>query len=247
MIIYFTGTGNSEYVAKRIAEAVGDEVLNLFDKIKGKDYSAMTSEKPWVLAAPTYAWQMPNVVKEWLEKTKLEGNKDIYFVLTCGGSIGNAATYAKKYCKEHGMNFRGLTEVVMPENYIAMFSAPEKEEAIEIIKGSESKIGHIAEKINQGKDLETKTSLYGAVISGPINKGFYLSSVNDKKYRVLDSCTGCGLCEKMCVLNNITLKDGKPVWGGNCTQCMACITGCPSEAIEYGNKSVGKPRYRCPL
>ena len=44
MVIYFTGTGNSEYVAKKIAEAVGDEVLNLFDKIKGKDYSAMTSE-----------------------------------------------------------------------------------------------------------------------------------------------------------------------------------------------------------
>ena len=43
--------------------------------------------------------------------------------------------------------------------------------------------------------------------------------------------------------NNITLQTGKPVWGQNCTHCMACICYCPAEAIEYGKKSLGKPRY----
>ena len=42
---------------------------------------------------------------------------------------------------------------------------------------------------------------------------------------------------------NITLKNKKPVWGKHCTHCMACICYCPAEAIEYGRKSVGKPRY----
>lgn len=50
---------------------------------------------------------------------------------------------------------------------------------------------------------------------------------------------------RLCPLNNITLEDGKPLWGGNCTHCMACISYCPTEAIEYGRRSVGKPRYRC--
>lgn len=44
-------------------------------------------------------------------------------------------------------------------------------------------------------------------------------------------------------LNNIRLENGKPVWGKNCTHCMACICYCPKEAIEYGEKSKGKPRY----
>ena len=44
-------------------------------------------------------------------------------------------------------------------------------------------------------------------------------------------------------MNNVTLKDGKPSWGKNCTHCMACICYCPKEAIEYGKKSVGQPRY----
>ena len=56
-------------------------------------------------------------------------------------------------------------------------------------------------------------------------------------------CIGCGKCEKLCPLNNITLQNARPVWGSNCTQCMACICYCPTRALEYGKKSVGKPRY----
>ena len=59
-------------------------------------------------------------------------------------------------------------------------------------------------------------------------------------------CTGCGACVRACMLNNVSLTDGRPVWGKNCTHCMACICGCPQKAIEYGKKSVGKPRYQCP-
>lgn len=49
--------------------------------------------------------------------------------------------------------------------------------------------------------------------------------------------------QKLCPLNNITLQNARPVWGSNCTQCMACICYCPTRAIEYGKKSAGKPRY----
>ena len=44
---------------------------------------------------------------------------------------------------------------------------------------------------------------------------------------------------------SLEIKDGRPVWNGNCTHCMACICNCPVEAIEYGKKSVGKRRYLC--
>ena len=56
-------------------------------------------------------------------------------------------------------------------------------------------------------------------------------------------CIGCGQCVKRCPMNNVAIKDGKPVWGRNCTHCMACICYCPVSAIEYGKKSVGQPRY----
>ncbi|WP_411680061.1 EFR1 family ferrodoxin [Clostridium thailandense] len=75
------------------------------------------------------------------------------------------------------------------------------------------------------------------------DKKLYLSCVSAKGFYATDDCTSCGKCAKLCPLNNIEIAEGKPHWGQSCTHCMACICGCPSEAIEYKNKSKGKPRY----
>lgn len=75
------------------------------------------------------------------------------------------------------------------------------------------------------------------------NPIMYSMMISTKGFRVTDQCTGCGQCEQRCPLNNIKIANGKPVWGNQCTHCMACIAGCPHEAIEYGKKAVGKPRY----
>ena len=52
MILFFSGTGNSEYVAERIGKDIGDTVLNLFEKIRKQDYSALQSDKPWIVVTP---------------------------------------------------------------------------------------------------------------------------------------------------------------------------------------------------
>lgn len=96
MILYFSGTGNSAYVAEKIGRQAEDETVNLFEKIRSHDFSEIHSDKPWVVVSPTYAWRLPRIVQEWLMKTKLTGCRNIYFVLTCGGNIGNAGVYAKK-------------------------------------------------------------------------------------------------------------------------------------------------------
>ena len=89
----------------------------------------------------------------------------------------------------------------------------------------------------------TRNNLYDRFMSGPVNPAFYSFFVKAKAFRVGDGCTGCGRCAKLCPMNNITLRVGKPVWGDRCTHCMACICYCPAKAIECGRKSVGQPRY----
>lgn len=121
MILYFSGTGNSEYAAKRIGRELRDEVLNLFERIRNHDYSEIHSDSPWVVVVPTYAWRIPRIVQEWLENATLTGNRDIYFVMTCGGSIGNAGRYLEKLCAARKLHYLGCVQIKMPENYIAMF------------------------------------------------------------------------------------------------------------------------------
>lgn len=246
MILYFSGTGNSAHAANVIGQQIQDQVVDLFEKIKNNDYTPITSDRPWVIAAPVYCWQLPHLVRDWMRRTQLQGNKDIYFVMTCGGEAGNAEKYLKELCAELGMNFKGCAPVVMPENYIALFNSPTEKEAEILIKKADRTLKKVAEAIAAGSRLpDNKIGIVDKLKSGPVNKIYYPLIVKDKKFYAKDSCSGCGLCERKCPLNNIQIVDGKPAWGGNCTHCMACISYCPTEAIEYGRASKGKRRYHC--
>lgn len=247
MIMYFSGTGNSAYVAKRIGKEIENESLNLFEKVRNCDYSPLTSNRPWVIVVPTYAWRIPRIVHEWLMKTELGGNRDIYFVMTCGGSIGDAGKYLKKLCLAKGMNYKGCASIIMPENYIALFKTPDKKEALETIEQAEKTISDVAQYIRNNTTFpEPQIKFNDKLNSGLVNDIFYPLFVHSKKFYATDACISCGKCEKVCPLRNIQLKNGKPNWGNHCTHCMACICRCPKEAIEYGKKSKDMVRYICP-
>ena len=75
---------------------------------------------------------------------------------------------------------------------------------------------------------------------------YYKCFMGTRAFQAGDACISCGKCVNVCPLNNIKLVNGRPSWGKSCTHCMACINLCPTGAIEYGGKTAGKPRYRCP-
>ena len=244
MILYFSGTGNSEYVAKHIADALGDEILNLNDRIKASDTSPIETGERLIIVTPTYAWRIPRVVRDWLLKTELRGAKQVWFVMTCGSEIGNADKYNRELCTEKAISCMGTAQIIMPENYIAMFSAPQADEARQIVAQAEPRIDRAIAAIQANQPFApTRNNLYDRFMSGPVNPIFYRFFVKANAFTVSDACISCGQCAKRCPMNNVTLKDGKPVWGKACTHCMACICYCPVSAIEYGKKSVGQPRY----
>lgn len=244
MILYFSGTGNSKYVAKRIADALGDEIVNLNDRIKSSDTSPVETGERLIVVTPTYAWRIPRVVRDWLRKTEPRGARLAWFVMTCGGEIGNTDKYNRELCTEKGLSCMGTTQIVMPENYIAMFSAPQADKARQIVAQAEPSIDRAIAAIQRNQPFApTRNNLYDRFMSGPVNPIFYKFFVKANAFTASSACIGCGQCVKRCPMNNVTLKDGKPSWGKNCTHCMACICYCPKEAIEYGKKSVGQPRY----
>jgi len=247
MIVYFSGTGNSRYAAALLADRLGDELLDAGGLIKEKKKAELTSEKPWVFVAPTYAWQLPRVFSDFIRGGLFEGSKDAYFVMTCGEDIGHPEKELYELCRVKGLDFQGVLEVVMPENYITMFSAPGQEEAAKIVAAARPVLEEGARLIGQGKGfVDRHPGLLDTLKSTVVNGAFYPLFVKAKAFYATKDCNGCGLCEKLCPLNNIELQNKEPVWGKSCTQCMACICGCPKEAIEYGRISKGKVRYQCP-
>ncbi len=247
MIVYFTGTGNSRYVAEILADVTGDEMLDAGKIIRGKEIGALSSQRPWIFVCPVYGWRMPRLFAEWIEKTEFSGAKEAYFLLTCGSDMGNAAKYLQKLCKKKDFVFCGAREVVMPENYIALFKAPGKRAAAKIRKAAIPVVKKAAENILAGDNFSSqKVDLAGRVKSFVVNPAFYAFCVKSKDFYVKENCTGCGKCAKNCPVSGIEMREGKPCWTGECTHCMACICLCSESAIEYGKNSQRKVRYCCP-
>ena len=244
MVLHFSGTGNSRYIAERIAEALGDELLSINDRIKADDRSPVETDGRLVIVTPTYAWRIPRIVRDHLAETDFSCGAQAWFVMTCGSEIGNAAGYNQALCLEKQLTYMGTAQIVMPENYIAMFNAPQAEEARQIVANAEPDIDRVISAIAANQAFSPpRNNLYDRFMSDPVNPIFYSFFVKADAFAAGSTCTGCGQCTRLCPTNNITIQNDKPVWGSDCTHCMACICRCPAEAIEYGKKSLGKPRY----
>lgn len=221
MVLYFSATGNTEFIAKELAERKNDECVNLLERIKSQDFSPIHSEKPFVICAPVYVCEIPRFMTQYLKELSFTGSKDVYFILTSGGYCGPSGILLKKIFKAKKMICHGHAEFKMPRNYVASDDYPmlEKPEVEERITNSYNQLQQVATDILAGNKLTAKD--------------FYVE----------EACMGCGKCEKLCPLNNIKLVDKKPVWGNQCTHCMACISNCPVNAIQYGNITQEKEPY----
>ncbi len=247
MVIYFTGTGNSKYLAGLLAKKLSDTLVDSAEFIKSGHYPSFESEKPYIFVAPTYAWRLPKAFIKWLGRCRFEGNKSVYFIMNCGSEIGAAEKYTIKLSKQLSFSYMGTAEIVMPENYLVMFDPPPEDRDLGTIENAESKCEEIAKKILSNSTLDkVKTTLIGYVLSGMVNNCFYRFYVGARKFYAEDTCISCGKCSEKCMLNNIRIIDGRPVWGTECTHCMACISNCPAKAIEYGKNTKGRRRYICP-
>ena len=104
MILYFSGTGNSKYIAKRIAEAIQENAVDLKHENKRNDTSPLQTGRDVIIVTPTYAWRIPRIVSEWIDKTEFIGGKRIWFVMNCGSEIGNAANYNRELSEQKKFN-----------------------------------------------------------------------------------------------------------------------------------------------
>ncbi len=243
MILYFSGTGNSRYIAEGIQSVISDEIISLNINMKKNTPQIFESETPYVFVLPIYAWRTPRVVEEYIRKCEFKGSNEAYVIVSCESEAGNAIKYIHETCTQKGLKLLGYDTVEMPENYVAMFPVPDKLKAEEMILNSREKILSIANKIKDKKTFYKKTKLRGILLSSVINPLFYKIFVKTKGFKTDTDCTGCEICVNACPLNNIKLIDNKPVWDSNCTHCMACICSCPEENINYKNNTQSKPRY----
>ncbi len=253
MILYFSATGNSEYVARKIAAETGDIAVSMTDCYKKQLFSFEEKQVRLGIVSPTYSWGLPAIVTEFLQKINLANQPDyLYFVATYGTTPGQTGRLADRILSPKGLSLSAKFSVKMPDTWTPIFDLSDKEKVQRINSNAEFEIESVIEKI---KDLAVGDFMKNK-LPYPFVKIWhgmeYDAMRKTKHFAVEDRCIGCGLCAKNCPVSAIQIKNRKPEWvKEQCVMCLSCLHHCPKFAIQYGKntKKHGQythPKYRLP-
>lgn len=243
MVFYFSATGNSRYVAKRIAESSNDKIISVTDCLKNNwfDFSAEPDERIGFIT-PTYSWGLPVTVIDFIEKMGLKTNNNyVYSVVTFGTLSGGASRMIKEKLSEKGIEINAQYSVRMPDTWTPIFDLSRTDKVAKINERAEKKIysviRHIKKKSDGNRDF-ARMPLYGLFYKD------YDGMRRTDSLSVNNSCIGCGLCANQCPVEAIEIKSGKPVWiKEKCAMCLACLHHCPKFAIQRGDKTASHGQY----
>lgn len=255
IIYYFTGTGNSLFAAKKVALKTQACLVSVASTIKEDAIDVVADCVGFVF--PVQDFKPPKIIRELIGKLRSLEGKYVFAVCTAGLTPGKTLKVFQRLIEKQGGKLSAGFSLLMPHNGIgsALFSSHEHEKMLMTVSEKAEKISvYIAERKTGA--VET-TGLFSAlVLSGMVFKMVPIlfrlfAQVCKHGWESLalcadDTCSSCGICEKICPVRNIALSGGKPVWSNLCVGCFACVHWCPSASVKLGTSDMSVRLYHHP-
>lgn len=237
ILIYFTGTNNTQYLSNKIKSKLESEnaIVDLLQVNKDTPFVDLSQYDLIGIGYPIHAFNSPLVFNNYLKKLNLLPQKK-YFIYKNSGetfALNNSSSrIIKRRFKRKKMQLIGEYHYVMPYNIHFRFDdAFIKEILIMNNKLVDVMVYKLANNINNEIKSNWFYDFLAFIISiqkigGPINSFFY--KVDKKK------CTNCKKCLYNCPVKNIYLKKSTIKFHHHCAMCMKCSFFCPNNAIKIG-------------
>lgn len=239
IVLYFTGTGNSLYIARQIAGKDG-EILSIPQLVKEGKYDIEADEIGIVY--PIYGHMPPNMVRRFIQRANLKADY-LFAVLTYGARKCNAVEIWEDISSHAGKKFDYISTIVMVDNWLPNFDMNEQ---VMIDKHIPENLQMITEDLASRKQWhepvtqEERDMHAGFMKYSGINPetGFLVQSQN--YFDITDACIGCSACVSVCPKGNYKMTSRGVSTQGECEFCFACIQNCPQKAIKF-KKNEGDP------
>ncbi|MBQ4627269.1 MAG: EFR1 family ferrodoxin [Clostridia bacterium] len=240
MIYYFPGTGNSRYAAEKLAVTLGDRAVDIAEVLRsGMPEDASGEMTGFVF--PVFYSGLPEMVKRFASMPEVRKSLGtyVYCIITVGA---DAAAADKMLAKALDRRVDYSNSVIMPDNYVILYDPCVKERAVKKVRRADKQLEEFAADIAKHK-IRSSSGIKPALLTA-VMYPFYNPFRITKKFFADESCTGCGLCERVCPDGAIEMRDGKPAWvKSKCQHCTACINRCPVKALQFGKKTASRGRY----
>lgn len=240
IIFYFSGTGNNLSIAKKIAEQLEETTLTSIRKAKNiplDQYGRIG------VIFPVYYFHSPGIVVDILKSMEYKNHQKVFLIASFGASRGYALSDLYQILSKK-VSFIQAFPIKMPGNYILEYGAFPLFLQKSILKHAENKIQRIAEDIKQERTvLNLSPNLIARLFKNAGDGKDESFQKLGQQFYAGDTCSHCGICSRLCPVNNIKTEGNKIKWGEHCQQCMACIQWCPNNAIMHPKYRKNRKRY----
>ncbi len=240
--IYFSGTGNTKFcVDKFLKEYDGSK--NSFSIEDCKALERIKNDNKIVIGYPVQYSNIPKILRDYIVSNRyIWKGKNIFIIVTMGLFSGDGAGMLARLLKNYGAIIVGGLHLKMPDSICderALKRSFKNNKRI-VVKAAEK----ICKSVRNIKNGEPPQEGLGIVyhLAGLFGQRLYFLGKTQKytdKLKINSlKCIGCGLCERLCPMGNIIVKNGIAVSSDKCTMCYRCISKCPKQAITLLGKKV---------
>ena len=253
-IYYFSATGNSLAVARDMAQRLK---AGLTPATRTMDRESIHSTAGAIgFVFPIYDFKPPPIMDDLVRKIEQLDSKYLFAVCTYGIAPARSLRQFDKVIRSCGGHLSAGFSVGMPHNGIGSGAVtPAQQETM--FKDWQDRVDEVCTAIagRENGRIESSHLLFDLFEPRIVRmlpsalklvKQAVFKGITSLGFTPTQACNSCGICARICPVDNIEIVDGKPVWSDHCAGCFACLNWCPQEAITLGGLNMNIKPYHHP-
>lgn len=245
LMLYFSGTGNSEYIAQHFAAHMGADCHSIEEDV---DFAALLHTTDTVAVCyPIYASCVPRILRDFVttHSLVLAEKKLIIFCTQMMFSGDGARAFARLIpdCDDRVLYAEHFN---MPNNISNFWLFPVREgERRRKQRAADRKLVRACRNIQSDIVKRRGWGSFSALL-GKLQNAHWLDIEEKQRgsFTVDGDCNRCGLCVHRCPVQNLELSKDGVTQKNNCILCYRCVNLCPQKAATVLLHAKPKRQYK---